>query len=67
VSAPSDIKTGVDLGDFAIPIDNLLDPGMTRGALAKLDQHLEKTGYAPPQTHITVRHILDESLSTAVS
>lgn len=45
MSASSDIKTGVDLGDFAIPIDNLLEPGMTRGALTKLDQHLlEKTG-----------------------
>jgi hypothetical protein len=39
------LKSGVDLGDFAIPIDNLLEPGMARGALTRLDQYLlEKTG-----------------------
>jgi hypothetical protein len=39
------LKTGVNLGDFAIPIDNLLEPGMARGALTKLDQYLvEKAG-----------------------
>ncbi|KAF2843912.1 hypothetical protein T440DRAFT_512456 [Plenodomus tracheiphilus IPT5] len=39
------VKTGVDLGDFAIPIDNLLEPGMATGALTKLDQYLlEETG-----------------------
>jgi hypothetical protein len=39
------LKAGVDFGDFAIPIDNLLEPGMARGALTRLDQYLlEKTG-----------------------
>ncbi|KAJ4365871.1 hypothetical protein N0V83_008493 [Neocucurbitaria cava] len=39
------MKTGVDLGDFAIPIDNLLEPGMADGALTTLNQYiLEKTG-----------------------
>jgi hypothetical protein len=39
------LKTGVDLGDFAIPIDNLLEPGMAAGALTILDEYfLEKTG-----------------------
>ncbi|CAO2652314.1 Nn.00g005970.m01.CDS01 [Neocucurbitaria sp. VM-36] len=39
------IKSGLDLGDFAIPIDNLLEPGMADGALITLDHYiLEKTG-----------------------
>lgn len=39
------LKDGVDLGDFAVPIDNLLEPGMADGALTALDQYLqEKTG-----------------------
>lgn len=39
------LKAGVDLGDFAIPIDNLLEPGMAVGALTTLDKYLlEKTG-----------------------
>jgi hypothetical protein len=39
------LKDGVDLGDFAIPIDNLLEPGMAEGALARLDEYIvEKTG-----------------------
>jgi hypothetical protein len=39
------LKDGVDLGEFAIPIDNLLEPGMANGALKTLDQYLEeKTG-----------------------
>ncbi|KAH7400998.1 hypothetical protein DE146DRAFT_485075 [Phaeosphaeria sp. MPI-PUGE-AT-0046c] len=39
------LKDGIDLGDFAIPIDNLLEPGMADGALATLDQYIEeKTG-----------------------
>lgn len=36
------LQDGVDLGDFAIPIDNLLEPGMADGALTKLDQYLEE-------------------------
>jgi hypothetical protein len=36
------VKDGMDLGDFAIPIDNLLEPGMADGALAALDQYLEE-------------------------
>jgi hypothetical protein len=40
-----DVKSGIDLGDFAIPIDNLLEPGMAVGALTTLDNYiLEKTG-----------------------
>ncbi|KAL5119639.1 hypothetical protein ACEQ8H_002485 [Pleosporales sp. CAS-2024a] len=39
------LKDGLDVGDFAIPIDNLLEPGMADGALAKLDLYIqEKTG-----------------------
>ena len=39
------VRTGVDLSDFAIPIDNLLEPGMAAGALTALDKYLlEKTG-----------------------
>ncbi|KAF2023597.1 hypothetical protein EK21DRAFT_118612 [Setomelanomma holmii] len=39
------LKTGLDLGDFAIPIDNMLEPGMAKGALTKLDRYLlEKKG-----------------------
>lgn len=39
------LKTGVDLGDFCIPIDNLLEPGMASGALTALDEYLlERTG-----------------------
>ncbi|RYP46775.1 hypothetical protein DL768_007064 [Monosporascus sp. mg162] len=39
------LKSQIDLGDFAIPIDNLLEPGMTEGALKTLDQFIvEKTG-----------------------
>jgi hypothetical protein len=39
------LKTEIDLSAFAIPIDNLLEPGMARGALNALDQFIiEKTG-----------------------
>jgi hypothetical protein len=34
------LKDQVDLLDFALPIDNLLEPGMAEGALKKLDQFL---------------------------
>jgi len=38
------LQTGSDLGDFAIPINNLLEPGMAVNALAALDEYLlEKT------------------------
>ncbi|USP77438.1 ipa protein [Curvularia clavata] len=38
-------KDGIDLGDYAITIDNLLEPGMAEGALTTLDQYIaEKTG-----------------------
>ncbi|KAH8699333.1 hypothetical protein GQ44DRAFT_718242 [Phaeosphaeriaceae sp. PMI808] len=36
------LKTGVDLGDFVIPIANLLEPGMATGALTALDEFLRK-------------------------
>ncbi|RFU75578.1 ipa protein [Trichoderma arundinaceum] len=32
------IRDEIDLRDFAVPIDNLLEPGMTTGALTALDQ-----------------------------
>lgn len=32
------LKDQLDLLDFALPIDNLLEPGMSEGALKKLDQ-----------------------------
>ncbi len=32
------LKAQIDLLDFALPMDNLLEPGMAEGALAKLDQ-----------------------------
>jgi hypothetical protein len=39
------LKTQVDLSAFAIPIDNLLEPGMAEGALTALDRFIvEKTG-----------------------
>ncbi|KAG9185453.1 hypothetical protein G6011_07997 [Alternaria panax] len=39
------LKDSIDLGDYAIPIDNLLKPGMAKGALATLDSFIvEKTG-----------------------
>ncbi|KAF2649795.1 hypothetical protein K491DRAFT_707924 [Lophiostoma macrostomum CBS 122681] len=39
------LKTGVDLSDFVIPIDNLLEPGMASGTLTALDLYiLERSG-----------------------
>ncbi|KAL0935500.1 ipa protein [Colletotrichum truncatum] len=39
------LKKDLDLGDFAIPIGNLLEPGMAEGALKALDTFIiEKTG-----------------------
>jgi len=39
------LKTEVDLGEFAIPINNLLEPCMASGALTAFDRYLlEKTG-----------------------
>ncbi|XP_014553642.1 hypothetical protein COCVIDRAFT_107162 [Bipolaris victoriae FI3] len=40
-----EMKNGLDLSDFAIPIDNLLEPGMAEGTLGRLDEYIvEKTG-----------------------
>ncbi|TEA13923.1 hypothetical protein C8034_v003993 [Colletotrichum sidae] len=39
------VKSELDLGDFAVPIDNLLEPGMAEGALKTLDEFVvEKAG-----------------------
>ncbi|KAF4974893.1 hypothetical protein FZEAL_8259 [Fusarium zealandicum] len=39
------LKKEIDLRDFVAPIDNLLEPGMARGALNKLEEFVvEKTG-----------------------
>ncbi|PTB36873.1 hypothetical protein M441DRAFT_61593 [Trichoderma asperellum CBS 433.97] len=39
------LRGEIDLREFAVPIDNLLEPGMTNGALTKLDQFVvSKTG-----------------------
>ncbi|KAF4340807.1 Ipa [Fusarium beomiforme] len=39
------IKKGVDLRDYAAPIDNLLEPGMSEKALEELDEFIvEKSG-----------------------
>ena len=39
------LKTQIDLADFAVPIDNLMEPGMAEGALNALDQFIcDKTG-----------------------
>ncbi|KAI0569828.1 hypothetical protein Alg130_11478, partial [Pyrenophora tritici-repentis] len=39
------LKDGIDLGDYAIPINNLLEPGMAQSALKILDQFVvEKMG-----------------------
>jgi hypothetical protein len=39
------LKDQVDLLDFALPVDNLLEPGMSEGALKKLDQFvIDKVG-----------------------
>ncbi|KAF1969918.1 hypothetical protein BU23DRAFT_571215 [Bimuria novae-zelandiae CBS 107.79] len=35
------LKTGIDLGAFVIPIDNLLEPGMAQGALALLNRYIQ--------------------------
>ncbi|KFY03045.1 hypothetical protein V490_00339 [Pseudogymnoascus sp. VKM F-3557] len=34
------LKAQIDLGNFAIPINNLLEPGMAEGALSALDQFI---------------------------
>ncbi|KAK1729260.1 uncharacterized protein BDZ83DRAFT_568884 [Colletotrichum acutatum] len=36
----NELKTGIDLRDFAVPIDNLLEPGMTAEALENLNQFM---------------------------
>lgn len=39
------LRGEIDLREFVVPIDNLLEPGMTNGALTKLDQFVvSKTG-----------------------
>ncbi|OJJ51136.1 hypothetical protein ASPZODRAFT_11979 [Penicilliopsis zonata CBS 506.65] len=39
------LKTEIDLSDYAVPIANLLEPGMAEGALKSLDQFIiDKTG-----------------------
>lgn len=39
------LKGEIDLRDFAVPIDNLLEPGMAEGALRALEQFvIDKTG-----------------------
>jgi hypothetical protein len=39
------LKTQIDLADFAVPIGNLLEPGMAEGALNALDQFIvDRTG-----------------------
>ncbi|CAG7558740.1 unnamed protein product [Fusarium equiseti] len=44
-AALGQIKKGVDLRDFAAPIDNLLEPGVSQKALEALDRFvIEKTG-----------------------
>ncbi|CCF42619.1 hypothetical protein CH063_02879 [Colletotrichum higginsianum] len=41
----NNLKTDLDLRDFAAPIDTLLEPGMTEGALQTLDQFIvDKAG-----------------------
>ncbi|KAF2995266.1 hypothetical protein E8E13_003976 [Curvularia kusanoi] len=41
----SQLRAGIDLGDFAIPIDNLLQPGRAASALTKLSEYfIEKLG-----------------------
>ncbi|TQN71855.1 hypothetical protein CSHISOI_03636 [Colletotrichum shisoi] len=41
----NNLKTDLDLRDFAAPIDTLLEPGMTEGALHTLDQFIvDKAG-----------------------
>lgn len=39
----SPLRIGIDLADFAIPIDNLQEPGMAAGLLIRLDQYLVDT------------------------
>ncbi|GAW19630.1 hypothetical protein ANO14919_091180 [Xylariales sp. No.14919] len=39
------VKPEIDLSDFVVPIDNLLEPGVTEGALKAFDKFIEeKTG-----------------------
>ena len=55
------LRTGVDLGDFAIPIDNLLQPGMATGALTKLDDYiLQNTGTS---INLLYQDLIDECAS----
>ncbi|KAK1687718.1 hypothetical protein BDP55DRAFT_548952 [Colletotrichum godetiae] len=55
------LKTGLDLRDFAVPIDNLLEPGMTVEALKTLDQFIVDNAGAKPG--VLYEDLVDECFS----
>jgi hypothetical protein len=55
------VKDDVDLRDFAVPIDNLLEPGMAGGSMAALDKFV--TGRLGTTMGFLYQDLIDESLS----
>jgi hypothetical protein len=55
------LKTGADLSDFAIPINNLLEPGMAKGALTTLDQYFVETLGA--KLSLLYQDLIDDSVT----
>jgi len=56
------LKEGLNLDDFAIPIGNLLEPGMASGALASLDGHIhEKLG---TELSFLYQELVDDSVAS---
>lgn len=55
------LKGQIDLRDFVVPIDNLLEPGVAEGALKALDEFLiEKAG---TKMDILYHDLIEDSLS----
>ncbi|OIW23292.1 hypothetical protein CONLIGDRAFT_625088 [Coniochaeta ligniaria NRRL 30616] len=55
------VKDALDLRDFAVPIDNLLEPGMAGGAMAALDKFVaDRTGTT---LGFMYQDLIEESLS----
>ncbi|PSN64315.1 ipa protein [Corynespora cassiicola Philippines] len=56
------IKSGLDLGDYAIPIDNLLEPNMADKALAALDRYVwEQMG---TKSDVLYQKLVDDSVAS---
>ncbi|RFU24060.1 hypothetical protein B7463_g12281, partial [Scytalidium lignicola] len=55
------LKTQIDLSDFAVPIDNLLEPGMAESALDALDRFIvNKTG---TKMRILYQNLIEDCIS----